>query len=133
MSHVMPSIYRDFNLSQIDASYTLDSFQCLQEERFKAGFDYYLCVIDEDSHEFLFDASQFVEHFIRKGSMITNPQTRAAVSNLQVYVSSKEDPRFRLAMTQEEIIKKPNHLPICWNDPSFKLSERLHGSVTFVL
>ncbi|MCB1109854.1 MAG: sel1 repeat family protein [Chlamydiia bacterium] len=121
---------RNFNLESVDI-YSQDTLQSLQEERFASGLDYYICVINENDYEFLFDASNFFEQCIRDHKIISNPLSNREVSDLQVFVASQSHPEFKLALTQEELIKHPNHLPIYWNDPSFPLAERLQFMVNY--
>ena len=112
------------NLKETDV-YTLESFETLQSQRFRESMDYYICVITQGNRTYLVDASNFVKHCIRKKAIVNNPVTNLPFEMLEVYVSSQENPDFKLYMRGEETLKAPNHLPILWSDPSRKKEQRL--------
>lgn len=112
------------NLKETDV-YTLDSFETLQDQRFREGMDYYICMVTQGNRTYLVDASNFVKHCIKARKIVNNPVTNLPVEALEVYVSSKEKPDFKLYMKGEEVLNAPNHLPILWSDPSRKKEHRL--------
>ena len=114
----------DLNLGELDA-YSQIPFKSLQAQRFELGMDYYICLIKEGDHTHLFDAAQFIEHCVREHKVIKNPNTNLPIKDLEIRVSSRTHPGFRLYMKGEKALKTPNHLPILWNDPSQSLDHRL--------
>lgn len=121
---------KELDLNQVDI-YTQESFKDLQNQSFKEGLVYLICQVTDDVSSYFFDASKFVEHCIHDGKITENPLTRLAIRDIKIFASSKEDPLFKLVMTQEEVCTPPNHLPILWNDPSRPLDKRFHYKLTY--
>ncbi|MCP5504287.1 MAG: hypothetical protein H7A41_03950 [Chlamydiales bacterium] len=109
-----PSI--DVDLEEKDP-YTFESFEELQNQRFEAGMDYYICLVQQGDKSYLFDAERFVFDCIKNGEeIILNPLTREPIENFYIYVSIPSTPRFTFYM-DKDILVRENRLPIFYNNP----------------
>ncbi|MCB1106518.1 MAG: hypothetical protein KDK76_00305 [Chlamydiia bacterium] len=105
-----------FNLDDIDP-YTACSIGELQQDHFELDMDYYLCLVEENGHTFVFDAFMFLVDYDKKGGEIRNPLTNQPITHFSIYVSSKEAPDFQLYKEDEALFQDENNLPIYWNNP----------------
>ena len=105
--------------------YSQSTLQELQEQRFGAELDLYICVVREGEKAFYFDASTFMENCIRDHGIIDNPFTRNPIQDFEVYVSKQSQPDFQLVMKKAEAMENPNYYPVYWNNSALSKSDRL--------
>lgn len=103
-SHSFPKTY-DFDLTATEL-YTQETFETLQNQQFENGKKFFICVVRENEHDFIFSAFNFatsvhrVQIFQEK---YENPLTRARLNEYAIYESSLEDPVFRLFTTKAQM------------------------------
>lgn len=96
----------------------LEKLADIRQSRFDYNMDFYLCVVRENEHIFLFEGSKFMEAFLRKKKALLNPLTKQPIESFEVLKSTKLSPNFQHFMMQEDVQVYPRYLPILWNDPT---------------
>ena len=105
----------EVNLDQ-DDPICLEKLSDIRKSRFDNNMDFYLCVVRENEHVFLFEGSKFMEAFLRKKKALLNPLTKQPIESFEVLKSTKQAPNFQHFMMQEDVQVYPRYLPILWND-----------------
>ncbi len=104
-----------FDLNQIDL-FSQDSLLNLKNEQFGKNLPFYLCEIQENTTQFLFEGSRFCEYVLRDAQPV-NPLTKRPITTFTMYEASKETSVFHEIFNQDTL-KPINYLPVLWNDCS---------------
>lgn len=86
--------------------YTQETFQNLQNQQFEKEKKFFVCVVREDEHHFIFSAFAFATGLHRTqifDEKSENPLTRVHLNEYAIYESSNEDPVFRLFKTKAQM------------------------------
>jgi hypothetical protein len=104
-----------FDLNQTDL-FSQDSLFNLKNEQFSKDLPFYLCEVQENTIQFLFEGSRFCEYVLRDDQPV-NPLTKRPITTFTMYEAVKEGSVFQ-AIFNQDTLKPINYLPVLWNDCS---------------
>lgn len=97
--------------------YSLRTLRELMEERWSCDLDFFVCGVKEGNHIYFFEASHFLEQFIKsKGSML-NPFNRTAIGDFEIFGAPKKA-QFKSHLVRQPTVESPHYLLILVQDPA---------------